>query len=173
MINKHPEFLANMIKPRKDRTKRPQMAKVLASGRGGSQKLHVTARQVEYAEKQFDKDLATGLEASIQRIPAWLDMFRELNPTAYTDINYDLPLYGDAEGTKRFLRCMVICPFLQDLLPKLCFKIFGLDGSALQQTGPTWLQRGLMPSVRNSFQGHLPKKTVHKLCGCSLQNQVL
>eukprot|EP00961_Rhodomonas_salina_P026998 365220-Rhodomonas_salina.2 len=73
------------------------MAKVLASGCGGSQKLHVTARQVEYAEKQFDKDLATGLEASIQKIPAWLDMFWELNPTAYTNKDYDLPMDGDVE----------------------------------------------------------------------------
>eukprot|EP00961_Rhodomonas_salina_P032257 434931-Rhodomonas_salina.1 len=50
MINDHPEFLANMLKSKNDRTSRPGMVKVLASGRGGSVKLNVTAKQVEYAE---------------------------------------------------------------------------------------------------------------------------
>ena len=67
MIQDHPTFQGEMMKPRKQRVNRPALIKALGSGKGNTVKLNVSLKQLEYAERQHNANRNSGLEASIQR----------------------------------------------------------------------------------------------------------
>eukprot|EP00961_Rhodomonas_salina_P255848 3457529-Rhodomonas_salina.1 len=82
-----------MMKSKKDKAKgKDTLLKLLKMLQSHNPKLNVTTDQLQYQEKIYETDLESGLEASIQRIPHWLEQFVELNPTGFADIKYDPPL---------------------------------------------------------------------------------
>ncbi len=127
MLREHPVFREDAAKPVKDRMKARDLITKLGEKRSVAtdhhgQRIRVNKDIIKRARSRWETDLVEGFQGSLQRIPDWLCRFKDANPTAATAIERD---------GERFLRCLVIGPYMNIIVRHLCFRVFGVDGATL------------------------------------------